>query len=154
MDLPIVDVLIPATGPPASLGVTLSSLANQRYPSFRVTATRPPLDEAEEPELPHAPPELPRDAPGVLPCLDVGRDLLLHEGADGLAQHLVLDGEDVVLHGALPSPSAARVTMAAQISASPRRVAHSATYRGSISPPDTLSIPRMSRTCTSDPPSR
>ena len=51
MDLPIVDVLIPATGPPASLAATLSSLANQRYPSFRVMATRAPLDEAEEPEL-------------------------------------------------------------------------------------------------------
>jgi hypothetical protein len=51
MDLPIVDVLIPTTGPPASLGATLSSLANQRYPSFRVMATRPPLDEADEPEL-------------------------------------------------------------------------------------------------------
>ncbi len=51
MDLPIVDVLIPTTGPPASLGATLSSLANQRYPSFRVMATRPPLDQADEPEL-------------------------------------------------------------------------------------------------------
>jgi hypothetical protein len=48
MDLPIVDVLIPATGPPASLAATLSALANQRYPSFRVMATRPPLDEAVE----------------------------------------------------------------------------------------------------------
>jgi hypothetical protein len=51
MDLPIVDVLIPTTGPPASLGATLSSLVNQRYPSFRVMATWPPLDEADEPEL-------------------------------------------------------------------------------------------------------
>jgi hypothetical protein len=51
MDLPIVDVLIPTTGSPASLGATLSSLANQRYPSFRVMATRPPLNAAAEPEL-------------------------------------------------------------------------------------------------------
>ncbi|HEX4898473.1 MAG TPA: glycosyltransferase family A protein [Candidatus Limnocylindrales bacterium] len=51
MDLPIVDVLIPTTGAPASLGATLSSLANQRYPSFRVMVARPPLDEAGEPEL-------------------------------------------------------------------------------------------------------
>lgn len=51
MDLPIVDVLIPTTGPPASLAATLSSLANQRYPSFRVMAARPPKDEAAEPEL-------------------------------------------------------------------------------------------------------
>jgi hypothetical protein len=51
MDLPIVDVLIPTAGSAASLGATLSSLANQRYPSFRVMATRPPLDAADEPEL-------------------------------------------------------------------------------------------------------
>ena len=51
MDLPIVDVLIPTSGPPASLGATLSSLASQRYPSFRVTATRPPVGAADEPAL-------------------------------------------------------------------------------------------------------
>jgi len=51
MDLPIVDVLVTTTGPPASLGATLSSLANQRYPSFRVTAARPPLHDPEVPQL-------------------------------------------------------------------------------------------------------
>ena len=51
MDTPIVDVLIPTAGSPASLGATLASLANQRYPSFRVTAALPRPAGSEAPQL-------------------------------------------------------------------------------------------------------
>jgi hypothetical protein len=51
MDLPIVDVLIPTAGSAAGLGATLASLANQRYPSFRVTAAWPHLEGDEAPWL-------------------------------------------------------------------------------------------------------
>ncbi|TAK00924.1 MAG: glycosyl transferase [Chloroflexota bacterium] len=51
MSLPTVDVLIPTTGPAASLAATLASLANQRYPSFRVTALETDLAGAEAVQL-------------------------------------------------------------------------------------------------------
>lgn len=50
MDL-LVDILIPTTDSPVSLSATLAALAGQRYPSFRVTAARPPLSPRDEPQL-------------------------------------------------------------------------------------------------------
>jgi hypothetical protein len=51
VELPLVDILIPTTGSPVGLGATLASLAGQRYPSFRVTAARPPASLRDEPQL-------------------------------------------------------------------------------------------------------
>jgi hypothetical protein len=50
---------------------------------------------AEEAELAHARPDPARHAPRALPLLDVRHDLLLDEGADGGAKHLVLLVEDL-----------------------------------------------------------
>jgi len=51
VESPIVDVLIPATGSPVSLGATLASLASQRYEAFRVSIAAPPLAPRDEAEI-------------------------------------------------------------------------------------------------------
>jgi hypothetical protein len=51
VELPLVDILIPAPGSPVSLGATLAALAGQRYPSFRITAAHPPIAPRDEPPV-------------------------------------------------------------------------------------------------------
>src|SRR5262249_40900776 len=74
---------------------------------------------SEKAQLPHARPNGTRDLPRLLPLFDVRLHFLLHEGAHGLPEHIVLLAEDlhhVSPHWALTAsrstaPSAVRGTV-------------------------------------------